>query len=315
MRQHREDSLEGGQLDALLSYLATLDVAAFDAETRTEFQARIKEIVEIEEIERFPALRVQGGTLPPIHLAEWQDLTDDPGTKDRVESAIAATGQIRMGSRQKAIGTAWLVREDLAVTARHVADNFATADNAGRGRLRTNVDNEPIEVNVDVLDESPLDPPRPIRVVNPLWLQPPQAGEPDLAFLSVEPTHGITPLSLGGAPFEGQRIAVVGYPGPGRGIKPINPEIFRKAFGEVLYVKRVSPGYVIEEALWRHPWEFWTNATLHHGSSGSPVVDLGDGKVTGLHYDGRYGEANWALKAEVIRDRLARLVADGFLPA
>lgn len=274
---------------------------------------------EIVERDGYPPIRIIGGVFPRPDEPEWHDLHDDPAQKERIENAIAATGHLRYGADKEAAGTAWLIRPDLAVTARHGAELFAKRAPDGSVRFRKDENDVPFEVHLDMLDETPGGPSRLIRVVRPLWLEPrsTKTSTPDLALLEIDDSHGIEPLDLeqGFEASPGQIVAVIGYPGPGLGLVPVDPELFRKHFGDVPYAKRASPGRVLDSSKWRHPWEFWTNATIFHGSSGSPIIDVETGRSLGVHYDGTFEIGNYAVHARIVADRIRSLIGEGLLAA
>ena len=74
-------------------------------------------------------------------------------------------------------------------------------------------------------------------------------------------------------------------------------------YKDVYDVKRCAPGMVkdADAARFKH------DATTLGGNSGSPVVDLSSGLVVGLHYEGLYRIANYAVPVEKLRVILERV--------
>jgi endonuclease G len=130
---------------------------------------------------------------------------------------------------------------------------------------------------------------------------------PDMAFLEVDPASNGTaslakPIALAGkVPAKERFVAVIGYPARDSRIPDL--DLMEKIFGDVFDKKRLAPGQI-------------TGATedrvLHDcstlgGNSGSVVLDLGSGEAAALHFAGRFLEANYAVPAPLIRDRVDRL--------
>ena len=78
----------------------------------------------------------------------------------------------------------------------------------------------------------------------------------------------------------------------------------RRIFGDRYEVKRLAPGKVLVSDA--GSFFFTHDATTLGGNSGSAVLDLETGAAAGLHFMGDLLEANFAVKATVLRDELAR---------
>jgi hypothetical protein len=104
------------------------------------------------------------------------------------------------------------------------------------------------------------------------------------------------PASLPGRP-----VYVVGYPAwDGRRNEP---ESMRRIFMDVYNVKRLQPGAATEFTpgglVMKH------DCSTLGGNSGSPVFDLTDHRVLGLHFGGRYRLGNFAVPLwELVEDPL-----------
>jgi hypothetical protein len=89
----------------------------------------------------------------------------------------------------------------------------------------------------------------------------------------------------------GRQVYAVGYPAwDGR---RNDPEHMQRIFTNVFNVKRLQPGEIIEsldtQSLFTH------DCSTLGGNSGSCVVDLESHQVIGLHFGGRYLQANYAV--------------------
>ncbi len=76
-----------------------------------------------------------------------------------------------------------------------------------------------------------------------------------------------------------------------------------RIFENIYNVKRLHPGEVmaVSEHFFNH------DCSTLGGNSGSPVVDFNTGEAVGIHFAGSFEVANWAVKASVIRQRMAEL--------
>ena len=74
-------------------------------------------------------------------------------------------------------------------------------------------------------------------------------------------------------------------------------------YGQMYDFKRLAPGEVtsVESGRILH------NCTTLGGNSGSAVIDLASGRALGLHFSGRFLETNYAVRADVVAQRLASL--------
>jgi endonuclease G len=221
---------------------------------------------------------------------------------DRVSQAARAVGRIDVAGHPQLqwVGTAWLIGLDTVVTNRHVAREFGRAD-AGRFTFRQGPADEPIRASIDFLKEVDRRDRFEFRVVEILHIE----GEdgPDLALLRIEPPSGQadwpSPIPLAvRPPAPLQQIAVIGY--PARDSRIPDQRLMQSIFGDVYDTKRLAPGQVTEMR---------TNVLLHDcstlgGNSGSVLLDLTSGEAVGLHFAGRFLEANFAVPAALAAERL-----------
>ena len=136
-----------------------------------------------------------------------------------------------------------------------------------------------------------------------LWIAENTDAAPDVAVLRVRKDPGLPPpLSLANKSVKaGQQIGVIGYPAKdSRNDAGIMAELFLNVYD----VKRFAPGEVVLPG--DDTWYMTHDATTLGGSSGSAVLDLATQKVVGLHFGGKFRQTNYAVKASIIKDLLAR---------
>lgn len=194
------------------------------------------------------------------------------------------------------VGTGWLVAEDVIVTNRHVAQVFAQrAGDAFRFRQRPG--GEPLGVQLDFLRELDSERRRVRRVTSVLHIEP-DSG-PDVAFLQLSREGVGDPITLDEtAPRTGQQVAVIGY--PARDSRIPDADLMARLFGNVYDRKRLSPGQIIGVS----DGDLLHDCTTLGGNSGSAILSLTDGRAVGLHFAGRFLQANFAVPAAQVAERL-----------
>ena len=218
-----------------------------------------------------------------------------------LDIAIPAVGRIDlMGAQLEWVGTGWLVAENIIVTNRHVAREFAERKGDGFA-FKTGL-REQMGADVDFLEE--IDNPKKLvfKLVRPLHIEEPPG--PDVAFFEIEMVSGdarlARPIELATTIGAKQEVATIGYPAYDSRIP--EPDLMERIYGKVYNKKRLAPGSVtrLEEAL------LWHNCTTLGGNSGSVVFDLNSGEALGLHFRGSFLVTNYAVRADVVK----RLLAD-----
>ena len=101
----------------------------------------------------------------------------------------------------------------------------------------------------------------------------------------------------------GQQVAVIGY--PARDSRVPDDQLMQSIFGDVYDKKRLAPGQVTEA----RPDVLLHDCSTLGGNSGSVLVDLATGEAVGLHFAGRFLEANYAVPAAVVAARLEQPAA------
>jgi endonuclease G len=224
----------------------------------------------------------------------WRDRLTSARTK--LIPAIRAVGRVdlRNNPRFDWVGTGWLVTPDVIVTNRHVALEFGKLSGDGFV-FRRGVGGEPMSASLDFLDEFGRDDTRLVSVTKILHIE--DEDGPDLAFLQVQPDALATPIPLAENAFAKQMVAAIGY--PARDSRIPDQLLMESLFGNVYDKKRLAPGQIISIAD-----DLEHDCSTLGGNSGSVVLDLKNGQALGIHFAGRFLEANFAVPASVIAERL-----------
>ena len=216
-----------------------------------------------------------------------------------LDSAIRAVGRIDLkGARLDWVGTGWLVAENILVTNRHVAREFAARN--GDGYTFQIGLNGVMSADIDFLQE--IDNPAQLifKLVRPLHIE--DEPGPDLSFFEVEISSGnaklAKPIELASEITATQNVATIGYPAYDSRIP--EPDLMENIFGKTYNKKRLAPGGITEV----QPTLLLHTCTTLGGNSGSAVIDLDSGKALGLHFSGSFLATNYAVRADVVKRRL-----------
>jgi endonuclease G len=227
--------------------------------------------------------------------------------KDRLQRAAAsitkaaqAVGRIEVEGHDLAwLGTGWLVRPDVIVTNRHVASEFGRR-NGTNFVFKQGLTGRTMRASVDFLEEIGRPESLSFKLEQILHIEGPDG--PDLAFLRVTPAAGqrlSTPIALfAGTASESDLVAVIGY--PARDSRIPDQPLMDQIFGNVYDKKRLAPGQLTQADR---------QTVLHDcstlgGNSGSVVLSLQSGEAVGLHFAGRFLQANFAVPSLVVAERL-----------
>jgi endonuclease G len=216
--------------------------------------------------------------------------------------AARAVGRIEVeGHRLAWLGTGWLVAPDTIVTNRHVAAEFGR-HNGTRFVFRQGLDGQAMRASIDLLEEIDREDDLTFELRQILHIE--DSDGPDLAFLRVDQIGGEAPpapIALAQTSQPEDFVAVIGYPARDSRIPDL--DLMDRIFGNVYDKKRLAPGQVLEPV---------SGATRHDcstlgGNSGSVVLSLATGDAVGLHFAGRFLEANFAVSSRVVAQRLDNL--------
>ena len=254
-----------------------------------------------------PSLLIKNGSFEEPALKVWRNRLNPLRTT--IESVFPSVGRVELRNHPDFdwVGTGWLIkddRDDILVTNRHVANEFAELD-GNRFVFQTNFVGDTITARVDFREEHLNPESFEIEVEEILFVAPSGRSNPDIALLRVRPHFERElpkPLFLADSdPEDEQRIGVIGY--PARDSRNGQQEMDR-IFNDIFDVKRFAPGEVMNPSSSNRTFQH--DCTTLGGNSGSPVVDLVSGGVVGLHFAGRFQQANHAVPASVIKETLAR---------
>lgn len=264
-----------------------------------------------------PTLLIRDGTFEEPHLSVWKKRLSP--VRDVLNIAIPSVGRIELLNHPdyEWLGTAWLIQDGVLVTNRHVAVEFSRRNPNGYV-FAVNPFGLTIEPRIDFKEEYRVDAVAEVKVEKVLYIANDAVRSPDIAFLLLSQTRGVTlppPITLASKdPANGAMVAVIGYPAQdSRNSGPLMSDIFR----DIYDVKRLAPGYVTDssgDGIFEH------DCTTLGGNSGSPIFDPQSGEAVGLHFSGKFGVSNFAVKATVIQSVLkglrgGRLVTAGWRPS
>ncbi len=217
-----------------------------------------------------------------------------------LDIAIRAVGRIELsGGQIEWVGTGWLVADNVLVTNRHVAREFATRKGDGFtfkmgliGRM---------SARVDFLQEIGNPALLVFKFVRPLHIED-ESGV-DVAFFEIEMVSGdaklATPIDLATQIGESENVATIGYPAYDSRIP--EPELMERIYGKTYNKKRLAPGAVTRV----DQTSVWHNCTTLGGNSGSVVFDMDRGSAIGLHFSGSFLATNYAVRSDVVKKLLA----------
>lgn len=247
-------------------------------------------------LEGRPALLVQNSRFqsPP---PEWAVLEPN---RAGIEAMLGSVGRIEVTGHPSLdwVGTGFLIGEGVVVTNRHVAKEFSRQKGARW------VFESGMKARIDYAEELGSAQPAEFTLTEVIGIH----DTVDLALLRVARKGGARaplPLVLPGQPAiaKGQKVYAVGYPAwDGHRNEPAP---MSRIFQDIYNVKRLQPGEVRQVSAAEK--ELQHDCSTLGGNSGSCVVDLATQRVIGLHFGGRYLQANYAVILSKLRaDALLR---------
>lgn len=269
------------------------------SEGRIDSPVRISEAIVL--FQGRPAILVQNGMFQDAGSQTWNNRLSPH--KAALKKAIPSVGRVELvnHSDYSWLGTAWVIDEKVIVTNRHVASVFAKKQGS-RFVIVQNSFGQDVVAKVDFREEYQVSDAFEVEIENVLFIA--EENGPDAAFLLLK-DHAKLPAPIQLAARDASRhdpIAVLGYPAlDTRNDGPIMSRIFSDVFD----VKRLAPGEVSFVEAGKNVFEH--DCSTLGGNSGSPVINYETGEAVGLHFSGRFGVANFAVKASAIKHLLTRV--------
>lgn len=233
-----------------------------------------------------PAILIEEGKLgiiPP----EWSILES---CRERVERIARSVGRIEVDRHPTLswIGTGFLIAEQTIATNHHVAAEFCSQGSYGwqfEPRLLSGVN---FQRDFGSTSSDGFKITEIIGVHDTL----------DLALLKVAPTStqgtylppSLSVVNPGAQITAPRRVYVIGHPAKDMRNDPI---AMQKVFGGVYGSKRIQPGEITHVDLTQSRFEH--DCSTLGGNSGSCVLDVESHSVLGIHFQGAYGKANYAI--------------------
>ena len=249
-----------------------------------------------------PVLFIKDGMIETAALPEVEAQLKD--VRRALRKPISAVGRIELTDHDtyEWCGTGWRVDEDIIITNRHVANVFAQR-HGHTFKYRLSQRGKPVRARIDFREEFKGIESEEYGIAEILWISENSMNAPDMAVLRVKKDPGLpSPLFLTDKKVEsGQPIGVVGYPAKdSRNDASLMSDVFQNIYD----VKRFAPGEIVMPG--KETWYLTHDASTLGGNSGSALIDLHSRKVVGLHFGGMFRKTNYAVKASVIKNILAR---------
>ncbi|KGO74342.1 Peptidase S1B, glutamyl endopeptidase I [Penicillium italicum] len=198
-----------------------------------------------------------------VPLAEFQN--DDGKYRSIVKLFVRYAGQ-ETDDKRYAMGTGWLIRDDLLVTAGHCAFDWSQNDGKGFG-CATEVKAFIGYNGKDSVNQGALDNKVQFRhgvkiVTTQKWLDSGMFRQNDVSFIKLNKGFtGVTPFKFQDTPFHDRKtIGVVGYPGDKDYEGEKGAQMYEE-FREVTWDRKESAKNMLEYRI-----------NTYRGQSGSPVI-------------------------------------------
>lgn len=244
-----------------------------------------------------PSILIRNGQLSTI-ADEWEQLALGFHV-DAIASATPSVGRVEVTGHPDGltwVGTAWMAAEQIAMTNRHVVEEFA---HQVRGRWTVR---DGMTAAVDFMreDDSVAGPQFTIDEIVGVHEDP----DIDLALIRLsavasDRTPLPRPLVLESAPDAVRtewRVYTLGYPGEDRRHGEVEDELFGGIYGS----KRLAPGQIAKLA--QDSYNLLHDCSTLKGSSGSCVIAFENHRVVALHYSGSPFLENHAVWLAAVKD-------------
>jgi hypothetical protein len=243
--------------------------------------------------------------------AIWESRLSNATVRTALRRVIPSVGRIEVDNHPDFtwVGTGWLIADDVVVTNRHVASEFAKRNGESSGPAFVFKRGWPdrnvyMTSRIDFRRELRNETPRAFAVRDILHIEDDDGF--DFAFLKVERSSAsdklAPPLIASKDKASAQQyVATVGYPAADSRVP--EADLMNRLFGDKYNVKRLAPGQVMDVSgdIVLH------DCTTLGGNSGSPILDLASGQVVGLHFSGVFARENRGVPINYVFDRLNKL--------
>ncbi|MEJ1177184.1 DNA/RNA non-specific endonuclease [Agrobacterium sp. CMT1] len=298
---------DGNELlrQAGLDGISAADIDAKRGELEARGGSQAAELEAIVRLVNRPPMTIRNGK---VDLTDWprSEFPPEFDTWVRaVEPMLGSVGRIEFVNHDMDWGgTGWVLKskdgELLVATNRHVAEIVARRTQSGAGvfmyapggggRYGAAIDfNEEVDATPDLA--------RSVKLLSFTYLAADDEADVAIARIAkVPPEFGIGALPLADADGEnGELVAAIGYPTRDSRNDATQME---KYFKGLYDVKRFSPGFL---RVASSSTRLSHDATTLGGSSGCPLIGLKQKKVVGLHFAGRYGVGNSAVRVSTLK--------------
>lgn len=270
-----------------------------------------------------PALIVKDDSFESPQSVVWSRELNERNNKSHIDNAIPAVGRIELRDPSSILnedyyGTAWLIKEDIIVTNRHVAIYFVNHSQSGKWQFRQSIgSDDTIKAKIDFKEEYNNSSQNEFEIIEILDIPTDsEDGYPDVAFFRIKKTNNHNtslskPITLSESNIGvDSPIVVIGYPAEDRNrIKrqaiTVGKELealasLDRTFNRIYDVKRIQPGYIKSSNA-----KFITyDSTTSNKNSGSVVLDVNTGEAVGIHFDAMFQVHNIAIPSTVLIERL-----------
>lgn len=216
-----------------------------------------------------------------LYPPELKDLWS--GFRNRVKDFVGSVGRVEFRDGRH-IGTGFLVRADLLATNRHVLGALTFGAEVLGSEAARVVFKQEVGLTNPSADIVPI--------LGSAGVHPTL----DMALLTIATQAVRRPVEIEPARIaEGERVAVIGYPGE----DPINNPLFlASVFNGKFGVRRAALGEALDGSA--SPVLFHDSTTTQ-GNSGSPIFSLMSARVVGIHRAGFFMYRNEAVDADELR--------------
>lgn len=239
-------------------------------------------------------------------MGAGSDLPDlNPALISGIEGMLPSIGRVEfINNAMQWGGTGWIIEgatdpaRRWVVTNRHVAKIVGRRVSDGRGVFTRSPQGALYESRVDFNRElgAPQPGGRVCKVERIVFIA--DDTEADCALFEITVSAAFAPGALQLAEARAAKDALVGTVGYPAYDSRNEDSPMRRYFADIFDVKRFSPGRITQSEAGKL---LMHDCTTLGGNSGSPLINLTDRTVVGLHFSGNYRVANSAVSVETLK--------------